>query len=73
MVAAERQSRHDRHRGAERNDRALGQRIAHDLIVDLSVNSAPVHADARTTCAAALHGFTEPLIYVGLTGTGGVL
>ena len=36
MIAAQRQSRHDRHRGTLRDDRVPRQRIAHDFIVDLS-------------------------------------
>ena len=42
--------------------------VAHDAIVDLRVNRSLIHADARTPRAAGLHGFTEALNHVRLSG-----
>src|SRR5882724_1272703 len=73
MVTAERQTGNDGHRRIPRHDRAGRQGIAHDSIVDLSVDSATEHADARSTGTATLHGFPKALSYAGFTGARSVL
>ena len=73
MIAAQRQSGHDRHRGPIRHDRAGRKRIAQDLVIDLGVQRPVVEADAGTARAAAFHGLTEALVNVGSARPGGVL
>ena len=40
--------------------------ISHDSIVDLRIDRSFIQADSRAARSAALHGFAEALVYVGL-------
>ena len=69
MVAGQRQSRNDGFARTTRHDRAGGQRVARDAVIDLRVDRAFVHADACPARAAALHGFAKALGHIGFSRT----
>src|ERR1700737_4297089 len=73
MVARNGQTRDDRLPFALGCDLALGERIAHDAIVDLGVDHTVVECEPGAAVAAARDRFTEPFDDVGAPVAMGVL
>src|SRR5580704_10160100 len=73
MVSAKRQSRDDRFRSILRHERAGGEQIAYDSVIDLRIDRSLVYSDTRATGSVCLHGFTKALDHVSHSRAGFVL
>src|SRR5580698_8108731 len=73
MVSAKRQARDDSFRSIFRHERAGGEQIAHDSVIDLRIDRSLVYGNTCATGSVCLYGFTKALDHVGLSRAGFVL